>query len=149
MCIRDSEEGSVRTLTITTDDESIVMDEYRFADNAVVDGVSYPREVRRKKMMYFRGGDGKIAQVPDWLVTWRVVDVSAGPIPDSFFALSTARLGAKVQDDRYQVPGRSEPGITYTYSDPSLSIDEASERAYQEALREPPPDRSECAPATR
>ena len=143
------EEGRVRTLTITTDDESILMDEYRFTDYAVVDGVSYPREVKRKKVMFFRGGDGKIALVPDWLVTWRVVDANAGPIPGSFFALSTARPGAQVQDDRYQVPGRTEPGIIYTYSDPNLSIDEASERAYQEALLEPPPDRSGCAPATR
>lgn len=143
------EEGRVRTLTITTDDESILMDEYRFTDYAVVDGVSYPREVKRKKLMFFPGGDGKIALVPDWLVTWRVVDASAGPIPGSFFALSTARPGAQVQDDRYQVPGRTEPGIIYTYSDPNLSIDEASERAYQEALLEPPPDRSGCAPATR
>jgi len=129
-------EGRVRTLTITANDETVVMDEYRFTDYATVDGTSYPREVRRKKMTFFLGRDGKIALVPDWLVTWRVVDASAGPIPDSFFALSTARPGAQVEDGRYQVPGRSEPGITYTYSDPSLSIDEASERAYQSELEQ-------------
>jgi beta-lactamase regulating signal transducer with metallopeptidase domain len=130
------EEGRVRTLTITGDDEAIVIDEYRFADYATVDGVRYPREVRRKKVAVFRGTDGEIAQVPDWLVCWQVVDASAGPIPESFFALSTARPGAQVEDGRYQVPGRNEPGITYRYSDPSLSIDEASERAYQSILRQ-------------
>jgi len=143
------EEGRIHTLAITLEDERIVMDEYRFVDYAVVDGVPYPREVRRKKIMIYRGEDGKTAQVPDLFVTWRVVDVSAGPIPDSFLALSTARLGAQIQDDRYQVPGRSEPGITYTYSDADLSIDEASERAYQEALREPLPDLSGCIPTDR
>ncbi len=143
------EEGRVRMLTITYDKGTALLEEYQFADYAVVGGIPYPREVRRKQMILYLDGDGKIVQGVNKLSVWRVTNASAGPIPNSFFALSTARPGSQVRDGRYQIPGRSEPGITYTYTDPALSIDEASERAYQEALREPPPDRSECAPAAR
>lgn len=130
------EEGRVRKLTITYDKGAALMEEYQFADHATVGGVTYPRELRRQEMIFYLDGDGRMVQAVNKLSVWRVTNASAGPIPNSFFALSTARPGAQIEDGRYQVPGKSEAGITYTYTDPSLSIDEASERAYQDILRQ-------------
>jgi len=135
------EEGRVRKLTITSDKGAALLEEYQFADHATVGGVTYPREVRRREMILYLDGDGKKVQAVNKLSVWRVTNASAGPIPDSFFALSIARPGSQVEDGRYQIPGVSEPGITYIYRDPSLSIDEASERAYQAILSETQPGR--------
>jgi beta-lactamase regulating signal transducer with metallopeptidase domain len=114
------EEGRVRKLTITYDKGAALVEEYQFADHATVGGVTYPRELRRKQMIFYLDGDGRMVQAVNKLSVWRVTNASAGPIPNSFFALSTARPGAQVEDGRYQVPGNSEPGITYTYRDPAL-----------------------------
>ena len=121
--------GRVTSMTIyaySVRGTSVVTEKYQFADYATVDGVIYPREVIRNKMIWWAGRDGKVAHRVDRRVVFRVISASAESIPDSFFALSTSRLHAQIQDDRY--------GITYNYLDPSLSVDEASKRAYESQL---------------
>jgi len=120
---------------------SVVLEGYQFADYATVDGITYPREVVRKKMTWYRPKGGKLTQLLDKQVVFRVINASAGPIPHSSFALSASRPATQIEDHRYQIPGSNQEGITYQYSNPALSIDEASERAYQTILSRTQPKR--------
>jgi beta-lactamase regulating signal transducer with metallopeptidase domain len=132
--------GRVVSMSLCADSrraqEPLLLEEFRFADYTTLHGAIYPREVTHSTFLWREGKDGRPSPVPDSRTVYSVTDAEAGPIPDSLFAVSTTRLHAQIEDSRYQVEGSQEKGVTYNYLDPSLTVDEASERAYKDALRQ-------------
>jgi beta-lactamase regulating signal transducer with metallopeptidase domain len=128
--------GRLASLKFCGDSEKhLLHEENKFADFATAGGVTYPRKVIRERWLWFRGKDGKFAKMLDTKAVYRVIKVEANAIPNSFFALSTSRPHAQIEDDRYQITGSRTPGITYNYMDPALSVDEASKQAYQSLMK--------------